>query len=69
MAKVKMKTRRAAAKRFKVTATGKILRMPGARSHNRTKKAKRTTRAFDKMVEVAPSDRHRFKRLLPYGLS
>ncbi len=68
MTKVKMKTKRAAAKRFKVTATGKILRMRGARGHNRTKKTKRTIRAFDKMVEVAPADRHRFKQLLPYSL-
>lgn len=69
MAKTKMKTKRAAAKRFKVTAGGKILRMRGARGHNRTKKSGRTIRAFDKMVEVHPSDRHRLKRLLPYGLS
>lgn len=69
MAKTKMKTKRAAAKRFKVTASGKILRMRGARGHNRTKKSGRTIRAFDKMVEVHPSDRYRLKRLLPYSLS
>lgn len=63
----KMKTSKSAKRRFKITAGGKVMRMHGMRSHLRRKKAPRTKRDFDKMVEVAPSDRKRIKRLLPYG--
>jgi len=63
----KMKTRKSAQRRFKVTGTGKIMRMKGMRSHFRRRKAPRSQRAFDKMFEIAPSDRKKFKRLLPYG--
>lgn len=63
----KMKTRKAAARRFKITGTGKVMRAKGMKSHNRRKKTKRTRRMFDRMYEVAPQDRQRIKRLLPYG--
>ncbi|WP_448574774.1 50S ribosomal protein L35 [Thermomicrobium sp.] len=63
----KMKTKRAAAKRFKITGTGKVMRMRHARNHNRLKKAPRVRRSFDKMVPVHPSDTHRVKPLLPYA--
>lgn len=63
----KMKTRKSAKRRFKVTGTGKVMRMKGMRSHFRRRKSPRSQRSFDKMFEIAPSDRKRFKRLLPYG--
>lgn len=63
----KIKTHKGAKRRFKITATGKILRSKGMKSHNRRKKSDRTKRAFDKMFEVAPSDVKRLRRLLPYG--
>jgi len=63
----KMKTNKSAKRRFKVTGTGKILRMKGMRSHFRRRKSARSQRAMDKMFEIAPSDRKRFKKLLPYG--
>ncbi|CCF83575.1 50S ribosomal protein L35 [Nitrolancea hollandica] len=64
----KIKTHKGAKRRFKITATGKIMRAKGMKSHNRRKKSPRTKRAFDKMFEVAPSDVKRIRRLLPYGV-
>jgi len=65
--KPKLKTHKGAKKRFKVTATGKIMRTKGMKSHNRRKKAPRVKRAFDRMLPLAASDKQRVERLLPYG--
>lgn len=63
----KMKTHQATKKRFKITATGKILRHKKGKSHNRRKKAKRVKRMFDRMIEVeTPGEKKRIRRLLPY---
>lgn len=64
----KMKTNKQAARRFKITGTGKILRTKGMKSHLRRKKSPRTKRMFDRMLEVNPADRKRIRRLLPYGV-
>ena len=65
--KYKLKTYKAAAKRFRVTKTGKIMRTKGGKSHLRRKKAKRVKAQFDKMLEVThPADKRRIKRLAPY---
>ena len=65
--KPKLKTHKGAKKRFKVTATGKILRTKGMKSHNRRKKAPRVKRAFDRMLPLEGSDKKQVERLLPYG--
>lgn len=67
MTKQKLKTHKGAKRRFKITATGKVLRTKGMKSHNRRKKAPRVKRQFDRMLEVAPTDEKRIKRMLPYG--
>jgi large subunit ribosomal protein L35 len=65
--KYKLKTYKAAAKRFKVTGTGKIMRTKGGKSHLRRRKSARTKRQFSRMLEVtSPGDRRRIKRLAPY---
>jgi large subunit ribosomal protein L35 len=65
--KYKMKTYKAAAKRFKITKTGKIMRTKGGKSHLRRKKSDRTKRLFSEMIEVTtPGDKRRIKRLAPY---
>jgi large subunit ribosomal protein L35 len=65
--KYKLKTYKAAAKRFRVTATGKIMRTKGGKSHLRRRKSSRTKALFSKMLEVTASgDRRRIKRLAPY---
>jgi large subunit ribosomal protein L35 len=67
VSKPKLKTHKGAKKRFKVTATGKILRTKGMKSHNRRKKAPRVKRAFDRMLPLDPSNKRKVERLLPYG--
>ncbi|MCL2632569.1 MAG: 50S ribosomal protein L35 [Coriobacteriia bacterium] len=53
----KMKTHKATAKRFRVTGTGKIMRGKAYKSHLKEKKSPKAKRGFDKLQEVAPSDR------------
>ncbi len=60
----KLKTYKAAAKRFKVTGTGKILRMKQGRSHLKRKKSKRSRRAMRKYHRVAKADRKKVRLLL-----
>ncbi len=67
MTKQKLKTHKGAKKRFKITATGKILRTKGMKSHNRRKKAPRVKRQFDRMLPLDNADKQRVERLLPYG--
>ena len=67
MTKQKLKTHKGAKKRFKITATGKVLHAKGMKSHNRRKKAPRVKRAFDRMLLTDNADKQRVERLLPYG--
>lgn len=65
--KYKLKTYKGAAKRFKVTGTGKVMRTKGGKSHLRRRTAKRTKQQFAKTLEVASSsEAKRIKRLAPY---
>jgi large subunit ribosomal protein L35 len=65
--KQKLKTHKGAKKRFKITATGKILRTKGMKSHFRRRKAPRVKRLFDRMIPLDESNKKQVKRLLPYG--
>jgi len=60
----KMKTHRGAAKRFKVTGTGRILRRKAYRSHLLEKKASKRTRRLAREAEVSGGDRAQVRRLL-----
>lgn len=60
----KVKTNRAAAKRFKVTATGKLKRKHAFANHILTKKSKKRKKRLAKMATVHPSDQPRMKELL-----
>ena len=63
----KLQTYKAAAKRFRVTGSGKIMRTKGGKSHLRRRKSKRTKQQFSEMIVVsAPGDRRRIKRMAPY---
>ncbi len=65
--KYKLKTHKATAKRFKVTATGKVMRTKGGKSHLRRRSSKRVKRQFDKMLEVPEKAiAKRVRRLAPY---
>jgi large subunit ribosomal protein L35 len=60
----KMKTHRAAAKRFRRTATGKLKRNKANKSHILAKKTRKRKRGLRKSALVAPSDMRRLKRML-----
>lgn len=62
----KMKTHRGAAKRFKVTGTGKIKRFKAFKSHILTKKSQKRKRNFRKATIVSHGDTMRITQLLPY---
>lgn len=67
MTKQKLKTHKGAKRRFKITATGKIMRAKGMKSHFRRRKAPRVLRQLDRMMEVDKANKKKVKRLLPYG--
>ncbi|MGI8644598.1 MAG: 50S ribosomal protein L35 [Thermomicrobiales bacterium] len=67
MAKQKLKTHKGAARRFKVTGSGKIMRAKGMKSHLRRKKAPRVKRQFDRMLVMDKTTKKRVERMLPYG--
>lgn len=61
----KMKTRRGAAKRFKKTGTGKIVRAKSNKQHILTKKASKRKRRLRKDALVASVDVKRVKQMVP----
>ena len=65
--KLKMKTRRAAAKRFKKTGTGKIMRNKAYKSHILEKKAPDRKRNLRKATLVHKTDHERVVKMLPYA--
>ena len=62
----KMKTKRAAAKRFKKTGTGKLSRMKAFKSHILTKKSRKTKRNLRKSAIADPTNAKVMKKILPY---
>ena len=64
--KYKLKTHKSTAKRFKVTATGKVMRTKGGKSHLRRRKSRRTKQQLDRMQPVSKADVRRVKTLAPY---
>ncbi len=60
----KMKTHRGAAKRFKVTGSGKIMRRKAFRNHILEKKSSKRTRRLAREAEVLGGDRDKVRRLL-----
>jgi large subunit ribosomal protein L35 len=64
----KMKTKSSVKKRFKITATGKVLAGPGKKRHNlsaRSQKAKRSNRGSQVLTHA---DGLTVKQWAPYGL-
>ena len=60
----KMKTHRGAAKRFKVTGTGKIRRRKAFRAHLLEKKSSQRTRRLGRAAEVTGGDKKHVERML-----
>ena len=63
----KLKTHRGAAKRFRLTATGKVKRGHAHARHILTKKTNKRKRLLDIDTLVAKGDMKRVERMLPYG--
>ncbi len=62
----KMKTKRAAAKRFKATGTGKLKRNKAYKRHILTKKTAKKKRNLRKPTIVDSSNEKNMKKILPY---
>jgi large subunit ribosomal protein L35 len=62
----KIRTHKGTKKRFRVTATGKVMRRHAFRSHLLEHKSSKRKRDYRKQHEVAQSDRHTVIRLAPY---
>ena len=62
----KLKTHRGAAKRFSLTANGKVKRSKAFASHILTKKTTKRKRAFRKSALVNSANERAIKRLIPY---
>ena len=63
----KLKTHKGAAKRFRLTATGKVKRGHSHARHILTKKSTKRKRLLDIDALVAEADQKPTKRMLPYG--
>ena len=63
----KMKTNRGAAKRFRVTGTGKVKRNQSHRRHILTKKPNKRMRHLRAAAHVHESDTAMVKRMMPYA--
>ena len=62
----KFKTKRAAAKRFKTTGTGKLKRFKAYKSHILTKKTTKRKRNLRKATMMDQTNEKVMKKILPY---
>ncbi len=62
----KLKTKKAAAKRFKVTGTGKLKRMKAYKSHILTKKSPKRKRNLRKSTITDATNVKTMKKVMPY---
>ena len=67
--KKKLKTHRGAAKRLKLTATGKLLRMHSGKRHLLGTSAAKRMRKLKKLTQVSAPDKAKTMQMLPYGLA
>jgi len=65
--KKKLKTHRGAKKRFKITATGKVLRMHSGKRHLLGTKAAKRMRKLKKLTKVNQADVAAIRQMMPYG--
>ena len=61
------KTRKAVSKRFKITATGKVLCYGAGRRHLLRGKSSKRMHGIGKEKQIGPTDAHRIKMNLPFG--
>ncbi len=63
----KIKSNRGAAKRFRISASGRVKRAQSHRRHILTKKSTKRKRQLRTPAEVHPADVGLVKRMLPYS--
>jgi large subunit ribosomal protein L35 len=62
-----IKTKKSAAKRFKITAGGKVLRPRAGRRHLLAGKSPKRRRSLGKAVNVDETDVYRIKQSMPFN--
>ena len=62
----KLKTHKGAARRIKITGSGKFTSRKGSISHRMTRKSKQAKRAGDEMFVVSRPNQRMLRKLLPY---
>lgn len=67
LANRKLKTHKGAAKRFKLTAGGKVIRGHAYARHILTSKPSKRKRKLGQSTSVSDSDVRRVRAMLPYG--
>ncbi len=65
--KLKLKTHLGAAKRFKITKNGKVVRSHSGKRHLLGTKGPNRMRRLKKLTLVNKADARNVKRLIPYG--
>jgi len=63
----KMKTKKSASKRFKVTGKGVIKRARATKRHILTKRTTKNKRQLRGMVQMAPGDTRSAQSMMPYA--
>ena len=63
----KLKSHRGAAKRFKITAKGKVMRRHSMKNHILTKKSQKRKRNLRGTTQVKDADVKAVKQMLPYS--
>ncbi len=63
----KLKTNKSAAKRFKITKSGKFKKRSANRGHILGKMSRKTKRKLRQSSYVSKADAKKIRRLLPYG--
>lgn len=63
----KIKTNKGAAKRFKITGTGKVKRRKAGLRHMLTSKSKANKKSLGKSTLIAKTHEASIKKLIPYG--
>lgn len=62
-----MKTKKAAAKRFKITATGKVMRYGAGKRHLLGHKSSKHKRRLSKTLAVSKTHEHHLLNVLPFS--
>jgi large subunit ribosomal protein L35 len=62
-----IKTKKSASKRFKITATGKVLRFRAGRRHLATTKNAKRRRRLGKVALVHSTDAYRITQSMPFS--